>query len=53
MTLLTRIKGLPEPGNSFVPLILRLAGCHVRRKFVIEHPACFKGASPRVVKVKV
>lgn len=46
MALPARIKGLPEPGNSFVPLIFRLAECHVRRKNVIEHPACFKGASP-------
>jgi hypothetical protein len=44
MAFFARVQGFPEPSDSFVALIFGLAGCHVRRKIVIEHPALFKGA---------
>lgn len=46
MTLFARVQRFPEPSNSFVALIFGLAGRHVRRKIVIEHPALFKRALP-------
>ena len=44
MTLFARVQSFPEPSNSCLALIFGLAGCHVQRKIVIEHPALFKGA---------